>query len=341
MYKNLGQEEEICGQFVRELHCSNNHYYAKQIFCNREWCKTCGQDESASHKREMYRKLDLIYGLYNNIANCPSIGYFVFTLPQHIRYLFTNKANLKRLQKAVYKILQENGFNEGFSRWHWFGDGRMSEGELDLGEYHPHLNVIVTGAQIERTTLIAIRDAYKKAVETITKTNLHAIVIHYSYATTPQRVYRMVRYIMRPTFKRLTGQNRWLADMLYRFKNVNTFGKREILKQLKENGRQYFQDWINDDSESKSDEVDTNILKVRMIQQGFCFQCLEKLQYSNTLHIDELQERVIEALDGGFLILTPPKPINIEFDSLDGRRLSKQVENREYFEKLGYKFKDI
>ncbi|MCL0095835.1 zinc ribbon domain-containing protein, partial [Dehalococcoidia bacterium] len=128
----------------------------RKLFCGKEWCKQCGEDDSASHKRRQARLLPKIRQIKN-------LGYFVIEWPEWARWIGQggldpdldgkekvagwcySKTDLRETTNIIIDVLAGKRcgrrgrvggyFGRGITRWHWFGEKRP-------GKLNPHLNVL-------------------------------------------------------------------------------------------------------------------------------------------------------------------------------------------------------
>lgn len=100
----------------------------KAIYCGREWCKTCGRNGSVCHRRKMGR-------LWANWFSLKQHGYLVFTIPsKHWQQI--GKIEMTSLTTYIQGKLKRDGYDKGFSRWHFAGDKQP-------GRWQPHLNIVI------------------------------------------------------------------------------------------------------------------------------------------------------------------------------------------------------
>jgi len=205
--------DETCspGYFILGQ-CDNGHHFAKEVLCGREWCRVCGEDDSVAHKRRVARWLP-------RAQQISSMGYFVFTLPLHIRQLYRTREKLNLLTKQltagdkskhIVGLLKSMGFERGLCRWHWFGDKSV--------KYHPHLNVIVDGSYISPEQLDAIKVAWAQLL------GVGVADVFYEYTDEPGKMFHILKYVTRATFHKLEWDE-WLAAHIYRFRNMRVWGE--------------------------------------------------------------------------------------------------------------------
>jgi hypothetical protein len=333
-YTGLGEESSFCGALVVLLNCVRYlHDYARRLFCGREWCKRCGLDESDMHKRRYARLMDKVFYLGSQ-SKAFGLGYFVFTVPVHVREKLRNKSKLQRAGRVVRNLLKQHGFEIGLSRWHFFGDGQITEGELNLGVYHPHLNCLVVGRWIYDRELKVIREAWRRYLEVLSGETIDVVDVWYQYSKEKSRWWHKAVYITRSTFKSLEG-NGDLAKALYDFRNLCYwgFGKGFEREAKLKHGRVVLELWLQGVKES-----DTAIAKgayedLFMGTHMKCPQCAEqghvvKMETAMNLdtggrvicELESLLPRIKKELGAGFFVLGPiilsKKPMSSVEDDL-------------------------
>ena len=152
------EERNYCGSWAIVSECSSGlHHFAKKLLCGREWCRDCGEDNSAAHKRRQAR-------IMPKLQQVSQLGYFVIEFPDVYRHIGQrgvdpdlddgkyiagwcySKADLRGTTNAIVNALggkrmgrrgRVGGyFGRGLGRWHWFGD-------QEPGKWNPHFNVLV------------------------------------------------------------------------------------------------------------------------------------------------------------------------------------------------------
>lgn len=312
----LGQENDFCGKKFSINTCRREmHDYASAIFCGREWHEeVCGADGSWMHYRRVSRMAWRIFWLGSQ-SKAFGLGYWVFTIPSQIRDKFRKQSVLRRADKFLMRLLKECGFEESVSRWHWFGDGKIVEGELELGEYHPHLNILVAGRYMRDDELNRIRDAWRRYLEVMSGESIDAVNIHYQYFKEPSQWMHKAKYVCRATFKRLKG-NEELALALYRFRNSHYvgFGRGTELEKKKAHGQALYEIWKSDSRDEIAEDVkehDKSVGDYRVI----CEECAKEGIYSRlyakqtlegfrmVVSMEELAPRIEREIHFGFYLL--------------------------------------
>ena len=164
--------------------CDNGHRFAKEVYCGREWCPVCnGKREDGElapvHGRRVSR-------WYEKAQQINSMGYWVFTIPEPLRYKYRSKADLSQLGHQVQELLKAYGYFRGLRRWHWFGDRSTF--------WHPHLNVLVDGSAVPRQVLRRLRRDYSRLL------GVKLAMADYHYLRAPGEKYHALKYVTRATF---------------------------------------------------------------------------------------------------------------------------------------------
>jgi len=228
--------------------CQNEKgkYFAKRIYCGKEWCPVCGQKRSRAHNRRIARVLP-------KAQQIESMGYFVIEFPDKYRKVITWGYSRKALRVASNKITEvlagkrmgRKGrvggfFSRGLLRWHWFGDKVQ-------GKWNPHANVLVDGAYLE--DLEPIKAALRAAL------HCPELIVHYSFAELPAQKFQRVEYITRPTFRNYDWSP-YMANQLYGFRNQRWWGK-----------------WNTEPVWSAEPEQQAELLGADALEQSLCPDC--------------------------------------------------------------------
>ncbi|MBA7672644.1 hypothetical protein ES703_80828 [subsurface metagenome] len=261
--------QKSCGAWAIISECeSGDHHFGKKIYCGREWCEVCGEDNSASHKRRQARILP-------RIQQVKELGYFVVEWPDWARHIGEkginpdldqgekvagwcySKAELQDTTKAIIEVMAGRRcgrrgrvggyFPRGIGRWHWFGDKIP-------GKWNPHFNILVDSAYLEKPQLEEIKASLRAAL------NCPELIVHYSYFDKPGQMVQKVRYITRATF--LNDQwNPYMARELFNFRNIRWWGswKGAVAWELKE-------------LEGEGEDI-AGLEAVSSLQRGICPDC--------------------------------------------------------------------
>jgi hypothetical protein len=335
-YTGLGEESNFCGALVVLLNCTKFlHEFGRRLFCGREWCKRCGLDESDMHKRRYARLMDKVFYLGSQ-SKAFGLGYFVFTVPPQIRERLKSKSRLQRAGRAVRNLLKQHGFNVGLSRWHFFGDGEIFEGDLDLGVYHPHLNCLVVGRWIHDKEMKVIKEAWRRYLEVLSGESIPVVDVWYQYSREKSKWWHKGVYITRATFKRLEG-NEELAKGLYDFRNLAYWGFGKGLdKEAKlKYGRVVLDLWLQ--SVKESDTAKDAYKDLFMVSHMKCPQCAVEgynVKIETAMNLDtggrvicdleSILPRIKKVYGAGFFVLGPI--------ILNQKPMSKEEENTKSLE---------
>jgi hypothetical protein len=318
-YTGLGEESSFCGALVVLLNCVKYlHDYGRRLFCGREWCKRCGLDESDMHKRRYVRLMDKVFYLGSQ-SKAFGLGYFVFTIPPQIRERFKNKSRLQSAGRVVRNLLKQHGFEVGLSRWHFFGDGQIIEGDLDLGVYHPHLNCLVVGRWIHDKEMKVIKEVWRRYLEVLSGELIPVVDVWYQYSKEKSQWWHKAVYVTRATFKSLEG-NESLAKTLYSFRNICYWGFGSgLVKEAKlKHGRVVLRSWL------ETRKADTAIAKKEYddlvtVSHMKCPLCANEGHHNVKIELamdpktggrvicdlESLLPRIKKVLGAGFFVLDP------------------------------------
>lgn len=150
--------------------------------CKREWCPDCGVPGSAYHMYLFAKALGYAMEMWRQSGG---VGYFVITCPLELREQWKDKEVLNSVASYIQRMLAREGFPYGYMKWHFAGDENP-------GKWYPHLNVLVPGGYLTPEKLERIKN--------LIYNHLGVKVVHYEYATDPERIIHMVYYITRPTW---------------------------------------------------------------------------------------------------------------------------------------------
>jgi len=204
-----------CGRFSSMWVCENDekHKVAKTLDCNKEWCETC---RDSAHGRRIARWLP-------KAQKIGSMGYLVVTFPHDDRAP-REQIEFRRIGRLITEALQRRGISRGFRRWHWFGEAKEGDWEVEgfteeeKRDYHPHLNFLFEARYMSKKKL----DGIKAVIRDIIK--VYNANIYYEYSRSVGKIFHWIEYVLRPTFLK----QEWgyvLADELYNFRNSASWGK--------------------------------------------------------------------------------------------------------------------
>jgi len=255
-YEKEAKGIAVCGGTVKavELRCHDNHRYARQIFCGRQYCPRCGEKDSLIHQRRYSR-------VWDKLMWAPALGKVVLTIPEELRDDFKSKKMLGKLHRlgweCVKEVLgQELDIDGGMTTVHLFGDAEGQNGGKS-DKFHPHVNITfplcsdaglvdedgrVTKESVRmlvsKEALKALRDKWFDVLEkltgktiSLTKDGRERKNAHYGFRVTEAQKAHWLKYVLRPTvgakrFLRLDDDLReFVVSSLVGFHNVRWYGK--------------------------------------------------------------------------------------------------------------------
>lgn len=181
-------EKQNCSSWATVGECSEGHMYAKEIYCGREWCDTCGGKDGVMHNRRKARWLP-------KALQIESMGYFVVTLPPEIRWRYRSRESLSKLGIALRRMFKRRGFERGLSGWDWFGETDNAPAGA-APRWHPHFSVLVDGGRLTASELRAI----KRSVARILAVKIPRVNVYYQYSREVEKKLHWLNYVLRPTF---------------------------------------------------------------------------------------------------------------------------------------------
>lgn len=225
----------VCGAKTNavDLRCLAEHRYAKQIFCGRQYCTRCGEEESVIHQRRYSRSWD-------RLMWAPALGEVVLTVPEELRDNFESADMLGKLHRLGWTCVretlgQELNIDGGMTTVHLFGD--------KSDKFHPHVNIIFPlcsdeALTVSRETLEALRDKWYDMLEELTGKTISLTDdgrerknAYYGFKITEAQKAHLVKYMLRPTvgaerFLRLDDDlKEFVVTSLVGFHNVRWYGK--------------------------------------------------------------------------------------------------------------------
>lgn len=159
-----------CAHLFMKSKCSCGKEYIKPIVCGHEWCPTCGQEGSATHKQTFSRWWEN-ESETAGLSHMAKAGYWVFTVPEEERQGFLDPARLRAATTYVHDLMKSLGYAYGRSRWHW-----ASEAQPD--KWHPHLNVVIEAGKLSETEMESVKIAWAAFFG---RTDWRKINCHYKY----------------------------------------------------------------------------------------------------------------------------------------------------------------
>ena len=257
-YEKEAKGVAVCGGTIKavELRCHDDHRYAKQISCGRQYCPRCGEKDSIVHQRRYSR-------VWDRLMWAPALGKVILTVPEELRDDFKSKDMLSKLHRAGWACVeealgQELSIDGGMTTVHLFGDERgNSVGKSD--KFHPHINVtfpLCPGVDlvdeedkiikdvarrsltVNKETLNALRDKWFDMLEeltgkviSLTEDGRERKNAHYAFRVTEAQKAHWLKYVLRSTvgaerFLRLDNNMReFVVASMAGFHNVRWYGK--------------------------------------------------------------------------------------------------------------------
>lgn len=167
--------------------------YRKFLNCMRAWCRKCGAVGGPIHKKRMAHIIEKVglgveMGIVYNLT---------FTVNEADRYLFQSRAGENSLIRMAQKITKEEQPGRGsMAALHLFGNKYP-------GKFHPHVETLTfdsPGAKfvLSKKTLERINKRWQKALRGFGCRSVRPGSVHYSFATTPEKIRHKLKYVTRP-----------------------------------------------------------------------------------------------------------------------------------------------
>lgn len=248
----IKEHPKNCPSWVVFGQCKNGHRWAKELHCGKEWCPTCGEDDSIAHRRRIARLLP-------KFQQVKHLGYFVIEFPDDYRYLRGWVRSKKALQIATSRVVGVLGgershgkrrgghFPRGLVRWHWFGDKA-------IGKWNPHINVLVDSGFLSPGELEAIKGKLRKALL------CPKLIVNYEYTDEVGKMAHILKYVTRSTFRNESWDDK-MAHELWNFRNIRWWGNWDEPKV-----------WNSEDE------------KISELESGCCPKCHEKIEWSKPMN---------------------------------------------------------
>jgi hypothetical protein len=248
------QAVAVCGGKTNavDLRCPAEHRYAKQIFCGRQYCFRCGEENSVIHQQRYSRSWD-------RLMWAPALGKIVLTVPEELRDDFKNADMLGKLHRLGWKCVKEvwerdivkgdeeieKGINldGSMTAVHLFGDEDEKADRFD--KFHPHVNVTfpleaksVLALMVSVERLETLRSRWYDMLETLTGKKISLTEdgrkrenAWYGFSITDAHKAHWLKYALRPTvgaerFLKLGDDLReFIVMSLAGFRNVRWYGR--------------------------------------------------------------------------------------------------------------------
>jgi len=239
--KDKESKRENCGKvfnkFVGQI-TGTVKYIAMR--CRKWWCPECGKRDGAIHRARMmgvYKKIGLL-------IKSAVLKQMIFTIPRDAENEFLSKSRLNSLGRAASKIVKK-----------YFPGLRCIRviqlfGDRDKARYRPHVHILILDRRgcllmMTREELRAMNEAWRLSVQGILGRPVKITDIHYSFATTQQKIAHRLRYTMRlcPDYENHLALRRnlpllnFVENKLTGFRFITYFGQgwRKNVNDLDEN----------------------------------------------------------------------------------------------------------
>lgn len=206
---NLRYQENlknVCGKSVVWFKGSKtDSFYQKQINCRKHWCPVCGGKGGTIHNSRLHAILNRAdFNKYN-------LRQLVFTFPEQIRDLLTNKENLSKAIKSLKSIIEKLYGQPLFDKkghvkryklekgvvfyFHAFGDETP-------GVFKPHFNIHIfedrnIKLKIEVNELNFIKKLWLKEIRKMDET-IDVVDVHYSFRNNVKKNVHSIKYMAKP-----------------------------------------------------------------------------------------------------------------------------------------------
>lgn len=187
-YERLVKALETCGMNFVHMEAAAQEIKLTRIHCNREFCPTCGQNDSALHRKRAGRAQD-------RLLWAPLLGYMIFTVPRSISDSNPPRKTLAKMSKKAWAITKKYFDTPGgVTRTHFMGD--------DPGKLHIHFNVLFPllsdRGTVSKECLSDIRKEWTDFINKEFNLNCDNTNIYYKFAIEDGRQIHKVKYVFRP-----------------------------------------------------------------------------------------------------------------------------------------------
>jgi len=261
-----------CPSWASLGECSEGHRFAKQMYCGREWCATCGGNDGAMHNRRKARWLP-------KAMQIDSMGYFVITIPPEIRYQYRSREALGKLGVALRRMLRRQGYTRGLSGWDYFGEPENASAG-GYPKWHPHFSALVDGRRLSHSELRAV----KRSVARILGVKNERVNVYYQYSNDTLKKLHWVSYVTRPTFL----EWRWdevAAVFLRGMRTYQAWGQGH---------------WNAPAVWSVPEGTESEATAIRQLQHGECPDCGKEITWNGLVKVASLEASAFEYVDGGY-----------------------------------------
>ena len=221
-YEKQAFRVNTCGMTLCRLRCPGGHEKYVKMYCQKEYCPTCGAKGSWYHKKRVTRARDRL------LLPGP-LGYLVFTLPAQVSTSCPDIDTQRSVSKKAWDITAKNfGTPGGVCRTHLMGN--------TPGKFHNHINVLFpittsfgTGV-VDPGVLDQVRAEWTAFINGFFDLKLDNVSINYDFSTTAKKKGHRIKYVFRPIvndemFMSLTDEGRHYIMSLTGWHNTRWFGK--------------------------------------------------------------------------------------------------------------------
>lgn len=188
---------------------------SKLIGCNKEYCPECGAKWGVLHQQRYFRGKNSVEYMF--LIN-KTLGYWVITLPEQYRAVFSDNKKLDALQVYVKRYFKETlNYTCGVTMYHWCGE--------DGKTFKPHLNVLVPSGYLTLEKISDIRKHISSEINKIAGTALPSsapsLVINYNYTNVYKKALHKWRYVCRPTWRVYSD---YINNIVFNYRNQRFWG---------------------------------------------------------------------------------------------------------------------
>lgn len=282
-FEDIAYKVNECGTTFVHLRDKNGHEKYTKMYCKNDFCPTCGQVNSAAHKRRTVRALDRL--IWADI-----LGYMVFTLPKEVSAMRPGKETFNYLSKKAWEIVKDNFETPGaMTRIHLMGE--------EPETLHIHINILFPVlselGKVPQETLDNIRTAWTRVVNNFFELKCEVTNVFYKFALLSGKRVHQVNYVLRPVvtpdkFLTLPEECQQYVLSLKGWHSTRWYGKLangQYKKYLQSKG-------INP---AAYENQDISVTKK-------CPICGEQYKFVEIIHQDELPKGQVRMIDKGIWV---------------------------------------
>ena len=198
--------KNVCGKsvvwFAGE---KTNSFYQKQIDCRKHWCPVCGGKGGKIHNSRLHAILNRAdFNKYN-------LRQFVFTVPEGLRDLLSDRENLSKAIKSLKSVIEKFFGVPQFDKKGWIKHYDLKKGVVFYfhafgdeapGVYKPHFNIQVfenksVKLKLGAAELELIKKLWLKELKKFDK-NIDVVDVHYSFRNNVKKNVHSIKYMCKP-----------------------------------------------------------------------------------------------------------------------------------------------